>query len=65
MKIAWKLSVSGYLNKLVYGRPTPAALPAYARLLDIFKFCVSVCPIFPNFLSLPSETAQNCLNMVD
>ena len=57
--------MSGYPNKLVYGRPTPAALAAYARRLDIFKFFVSVCPIFPNILSLSSETIQNDLNMVD
>ena len=51
--------------KLVYGRPTPAALAAYARCLDIFKFFISVCPIFPNILSLSSETVRNDLNMVD
>ena len=57
--------MSVYPNKLVYGRPTPAALSAYARLLDIFKFCVSVCTLFPNILSLSSETVQNDLNVVD
>ena len=39
-------------------------LAAYARRLDIFKFFVSVCPIFPNTLSLSSETVQNDLNML-
>ena len=43
----------------------PAALAAYARRLDIFKFFVSVCPIFPNILSLSSETVQNDLNVTD
>ena len=43
----------------------PAALAAYARLKDIFKFCVSVCPIFLIILSLSLETVQNDLNMVD
>ena len=57
--------MSGYPNKSVYGRPTPAALAAYARRLDIFKFFDSVCPIFPNILSFSSETVQNDLNMVD
>ena len=45
-------------------KPTPAALAAYARRLDMFKF-VSVCLIFPNILSLSSEMVQNDLNMVD
>ena len=57
--------MSGYPNKLVYGRPTPAALAAYAGRLDIFKFFVSICPIFPNILSLSSEKVQNDLYMVD
>ena len=57
--------MSGYPNKLVYGKPTPASLAVYARCLDIFKSFVSVCPIFPNILSLSSETVQNDLNMVD
>ena len=57
--------MSGYPNKLVYGRSTPAAIGAYARGLDIFKFFVSVCPIFPNILSFSLETIQNDLNMVD
>ena len=65
MLVAWYLSVSGYPNKLVYGKPTPASLAVYARCLDIFKSFVSVCPIFPNILSLSSETVQNDLNMVD
>ena len=57
--------MSGYPNKLVYGRATPAVLAAYARHLDIFKFFVSLCPIFPVILSLSLETVQNDLNMVD
>ena len=57
--------MSGYPNKLVYGRPMPTALAAYARRLDIFEFFVSVCPIFPDILSLSLETVQNDLNMVD
>ena len=57
--------MSGYPNKLAYGRPTPAALAAYARRLDNFKFFVSVRPIFPNILSFSSDTVQNNLNMVD
>ena len=56
--------MSGYPNKLVYGRPMHAALAAYARCLDIFKFFVSVCPICPNILSLSSEMVQNDLYMV-
>ena len=57
--------MSGYPNKLVYGRQMPAVLAAYARRLDIFKFFDSICPIFPIILSLSSETVQNDLNMVD
>ena len=49
----------------VYGRPTPAALAAYARRLDIFKFFVSVCSIFPNIPSLSSETVQKVFIYLD
>ena len=49
---------------LVYGRPTPAALAAYARRLDSFKFFVSIYPVFPNILSLSSEMVQNDLSVM-
>ena len=57
--------MSGYPNEVGISEAKPAVNAAYARRLNIFKFFVSVCPIFPNILSLSSETVQNDLNMVD